>query len=115
MLPPSKNQTQTKRNYNHLIELFLCGYMFFRCFGDHEKNIMNIQYISDSTGKTTGVFIPIAEWNELKSKYQGIDQEEIAIPPFQMDEVQKRLTDYRNNPDNAMDFDNAMDDIEKNL
>jgi hypothetical protein len=27
---------------------------------------MNVQYISDNTGKTTGVFIPISEWNELK-------------------------------------------------
>ena len=76
---------------------------------------MNLQYISDSTGKTTGVFIPIAEWNELKSKYQGIDQEEIAIPSFQMDEVQKRLANYRDNPEMAMDFDNTMDEIEKDL
>ena len=25
---------------------------------------MNVQYISDNTGKTTGVLIPISEWNE---------------------------------------------------
>ncbi len=27
---------------------------------------MSIQFISDSKGVTTGVFIPISEWNELK-------------------------------------------------
>ena len=59
---------------------------------------MNLQYISDNTGKTTGVFIPISEWNELKSKYKGIDQEQIDIPAWQMEEVRKRLQDYRNEP-----------------
>jgi hypothetical protein len=32
-----------------------------------------------------------------------------------MKEVRKRLEDYKNNPDQAMDFDTAMDDIEKGL
>jgi hypothetical protein len=76
---------------------------------------MNLQYISDNTGKTTGVFIPISEWNELKSKYKGIDQEQIDIPAWQMEEVSKRLQDYRNEPGQALDFDAAMEDIEKDL
>jgi hypothetical protein len=74
---------------------------------------MNVQYISDNTGKTTGVFIPISEWNELKGKYKDIEQ--IDVPEWQMKEVRKRLEDYKNNPDQAMDFDTAMDDIEKGL
>ena len=76
---------------------------------------MNLQYISDNTGKTTGVFIPISEWNELTSKYKGIDQEQIDIPAWQMEEVRKRLQDYRNEPGQALDFDAAMEDIEKDL
>jgi hypothetical protein len=76
---------------------------------------MNLQYISDSTGKTTGVFIPISEWNELKAKYKGIDQEQIDIPAWQIQEVRKRLDDYKNNPEQALDFNTAMDDIEKDL
>ncbi len=76
---------------------------------------MNLQFISDSTGKTTGVFIPIKEWNALKSKYKGIDQEEIDIPGWQIQEVQERMEAYKSNPDQALDFDTAMDDIEKDL
>ncbi len=74
---------------------------------------MNVQYISDNTGKTTGVFIPISEWNELKEKYKDIEQ--IDIPEWQMKEVRKRLKDYKKNPEQAMDFDTAIDDIEKDL
>ncbi|MBE9480062.1 MAG: hypothetical protein IMY69_00010 [Bacteroidetes bacterium] len=32
-----------------------------------------------------------------------------------MDVVRKRLEDYKKNPDQALDFDTAMDDIEKEL
>ncbi len=76
---------------------------------------MNLQYISDSKGQTTGVFIPINEWNDLKNKYKGIEQEEIGVPDWHKELVSKRLEDYTRNPDSAMDFDSAMDDIEKDL
>ena len=76
---------------------------------------MNLQYISDSTGKVTGVFIPISEWNELKAKYKGIDQEQIDIPGWQAKEVRERLEDYQHNPDQVLDFDEAMDNIEKEM
>lgn len=76
---------------------------------------MNLQYISDSKGRTTGVFIPINEWNDLKNKYKGIEQEEINIPEWHKNLVRERFEDYKQNPDSALDFDAAMDDIEKNL
>ena len=77
--------------------------------------IMSLQYISDSKGQTTGVFIPITEWNALINKYKGIEQEEIGIPAWHMDVVRERLADYKKNPDQALDFDVALDDIENKL
>jgi hypothetical protein len=76
---------------------------------------MNLQYITDSNGLTTGVFIPIEEWSSLKSKFQGIDQEEVSLPEWHKEIIRKRLELYKNNPDQALDFDAALDDIEKNL
>jgi hypothetical protein len=76
---------------------------------------MNLQYISDSNGQTTGVFIPIKEWNDLKRKYKDIEKEDIDIQEWHKDLVIQRLDDYKNNPDSAMDFDSAMDDIEREL
>jgi len=76
---------------------------------------MSLQFIADSTGKTTGVYIPIKDWDKLKNKYKGIEQGEIDIPAWQMQEVRKRLKDFKNNPESAIDFDKAMDDIEKDL
>ena len=78
-------------------------------------NSMNLQFISDSKGKTTGVFIPINEWNVLKKKYKGIEQEELFIPSWQMDEVRNRIKDHNDHPEQAMDFDTAMDEIDAGL
>lgn len=38
---------------------------------------MNLQYISDNRGKTTGVFIPIQEWEGLKSRFKGLEELEL--------------------------------------
>jgi len=76
---------------------------------------MNLQYISDSSGKTTGVFIPINEWNELKNKFEGIEQQEIAIPDWHIEQVRGRIKEFNNQPDQLLDFDNAIDNIEKEL
>jgi putative addiction module component len=72
---------------------------------------MNLQYISDSKGETTGVFIPIRDWEELKSKYKGIEQEDIEIPEWQKDIVRERLEDYRKNPDKTLDWEKIKNDF----
>ena len=59
---------------------------------------MNLQYISDNKGKTTGVFIPINDWEYLKNKYKEIDQEEkhsFEIPAWHKEIVLQRLDEYR--------------------
>lgn len=76
---------------------------------------MNLQYITDSNGQTTGVFIPIKEWNDLKTKFKGIDQEGLEVPEWHKEIVRKRMELYKNNPDQALDFDATLDDIEKGL
>jgi hypothetical protein len=76
---------------------------------------MNLQYITDSNGQTTGVFIPIKEWNDLRSRLGEIGQPDIDIPEWHKEIVRKRMELYNKDPNQAMDFDAAMDDIEKGI
>ncbi len=76
---------------------------------------MKLQYITDHLGKTIGVFIPIEEWNKLLIKYESLDQEFVEIPLAQQKEVMKRLEAYQNDPNIGLDFDQAMEEIEKEL
>ena len=69
---------------------------------------MNLQYISDSTGQTTGVYIPIQDWEKLKEKITELEKEEnkmIEVPEWQKDIVRQRLKDYKKNPDKVLDWD----------
>lgn len=74
---------------------------------------MNVQYISDSAGMTTGVFIPINEWNQLKEKYLELDDN--SLPLWQQQALDARLDDLKNNPDQLLNFDEAINDIDKDL
>ena len=76
---------------------------------------MNLQYISDGEGETTGVFIPIKEWNKLTKKYKGIELEVDDIPGWHKHLVRERMANYEKNPDSALDFDDTLDEIEKQL
>lgn len=76
---------------------------------------MNLQYISDSKGKTTGVYIPISEWNAFKLKYQDIDLEDFDIPAWQINEIQKRRNNHKKTPNEVLDFESTMNEIDKAL
>lgn len=73
---------------------------------------MGVQYISDSHGVNTGVFIPINEWNQLKDKYKDIEGIPGSVPEWHKEIVLKRIAQYEK--DGIMlDFDEAMKEISK--
>ena len=77
---------------------------------------MNLQYISDNKGKTTGVFIPIHDWEYLKNKYKEIDQEEkhlFKVPEWHQEIVLQRLEAYRKDPVNVLDWEHVRKEIEE--
>jgi len=75
---------------------------------------MNVQYISDKSEKKTDVILPIYLCQKLISIFK-IDIEKLDIPEGHILEVRERMEEYYRNPDIAIDFDKAMDDIEKEL
>jgi hypothetical protein len=80
---------------------------------------MALQFIHDNIGNTTGVFIPIEEWQSLKSKYSELQKEEaenvVELATWQKQSIDERLSDYYKNPSDVLDFDTTIVDIEKSL
>ena len=75
---------------------------------------MNLQFISDSKGRTTGVFIPIQDWKNLKKRYEELEQEEsrlLDVPEWHKAIVRERLKEYKENPDNLMDWEDVKEDF----
>lgn len=69
---------------------------------------MNVQYINDSQGNPTGVFIPIEEWEELEKKYHFKDNLDL----FELTDHQKNILDERLKSD-KQDFIPARKALEK--
>jgi hypothetical protein len=90
-------------------------YFFIFVLKFENTNKMNLQYISDNKGKTTGVFIPINDWEYLKNKYKEIDQEEkhsFEVPDWHKEIVLQRLEEYRKDQDRVLDWENVRKEIE---
>ncbi len=80
---------------------------------------MTLQFIHDNRGNTTGVFIPIEEWQDLKTKYSDLQNEEaqnsIELTSWQKDILDERLDDYYKNPNDVVDFDATIANIRKRI
>ena len=80
---------------------------------------MTLQFIHDNKGNTTGVFIPIEDWQNLKTKYTELQKEEseniIELTAWQKEIIDERLNDYYKNPTNLTDFDSTIDDVALSL
>ena len=80
---------------------------------------MTLQFIHDNKGNTTGVFIPIEEWQTLKTKYNELQKEEakntLELASWQKQIIDERLSNYYDDPTDVTDFDKTIDDIEKTI
>lgn len=70
---------------------------------------MSLQYITDDKGQTTGVYIPIQDWDNIKSKYTNIEQEAYQVPEWQKEEVRKRIKNTK--PDQYL----SWEEVEQKL
>lgn len=78
---------------------------------------MTLQFIHDHKGNTTGVFIPIEDWQDLKEKYTDLQKEEsqniTELASRQKDILDERLDDYYKKPNDVVDFDTTIANIRK--
>ena len=78
---------------------------------------MTLQFIHDNKGNTTGVFIPIEEWQSLKEKYTDLQKEEVQniveLADWQKQIIDERLNDYYSNPDDVAQLDDTIKKLKK--
>ncbi|MFN0049348.1 MAG: hypothetical protein ACKVOU_09515 [Cytophagales bacterium] len=71
---------------------------------------MNVQYISDNKGITTGVFIPIQEWTKLKESY-NLPEDDFELSPAQKKELDYRIDQHLKNANDLLEW----EDVKKRL
>ena len=73
---------------------------------------MELQYLTDGNGNTTGVFIPIEDWKNMIKKFKSYKTEEAySIPETHQAIVKERIEKYNDNPEEYL----TWKEIEKDL
>lgn len=75
---------------------------------------MKKQIINGDDGNPAGVFIPIEDWERIKSQFPNIDQLDKDIPDWQKDLLDERLEDL-NKPGNVHDIEKLLKFIDESL
>ena len=76
------------------------------------------QYLQDNKGITTGVFIPIEDWQILIEKYGDLQinsTTETELSQWQKDLLDQRLEEYHQNPNNLVEFDAVISKIRSKI
>ncbi|KAA0990141.1 addiction module protein [Dyadobacter aurulentus] len=77
---------------------------------------MKAHYIPENRSTTTRKFIPVQEWNSLKSESLLTEgSESYHIPDWQKEIVLKRIQAFESGTEELLDFEEAMKEIEKDL
>jgi len=74
---------------------------------------MKISYVTDYTGNTIAVQIPIEDWNLLKKQYPGMEAIQEGLPQWQKDIIDKRLMLIKQGPDSVIPMEDFIAEMEK--
>ena len=72
---------------------------------------MKPQFTYDISGNPIGVFLPIEDWNNLKSKYQDLENDD--LPQWQKDILDRRMELLTLHPEQVTTFDDFMKEMEE--
>jgi hypothetical protein len=72
---------------------------------------MNLQYITNSNGTTSGVFIPIEDWELIKKELDL----KLEIPVWHKEILDERLKQFQAGNADLKDTDSVLNEIESGL
>lgn len=76
---------------------------------------MTPQVIQDSNGKNAGVFIPMEDWNLIKSTYPDINNLRKEMPQWQKDIIDTRLDAIAKDPQRLKPIENLFEAMHEEL
>ena len=68
---------------------------------------INPQYTFDNSGNPVGVFLPIEDWNAISEELH------LDLPQWQKDMIDSRLSSYKSNPADTLDWDLVLSQFDK--
>ena len=76
---------------------------------------MNLQIVQDGSGNNTGVFIPIEDWDLIKSIYPDINNIGNELPQWQKDLIDGRLNAIAKDPKRIKPIEDLFYELNKEV
>ena len=76
---------------------------------------MSVNYVSDNSGATIAVQIPIEDWKRIKDKYPDIDDLNNDVPEWQKKIMRDRLREIEKNPESVQDIEGLMEELDRSI
>jgi hypothetical protein len=76
---------------------------------------MRTQVIQDHNGIPTGVFIPIKDWEKMKTQYPEIEFLDEDIPQWEKDFIDKRLEAIAKNPERLQPIETLLEELKRKI
>lgn len=76
---------------------------------------MRTQVIQDHNGTPAGIFIPIKEWEKIKSQYPDIDSLDEELPLWEKDFIDKRLDAIAKNPERLQPIETLFEELKRKI
>jgi hypothetical protein len=73
---------------------------------------MSVRFLSDDTGTTTDIVIPIEDWQEITSKYPDLNNLFNDIPDWQKKILDERLDFIKNHPDSLRPIEELLEALD---
>jgi hypothetical protein len=73
---------------------------------------MNVQYITNSKGKPSGVFIPIEDWELIKKE---LESKILVVPEWHKEILETRLDRFNTGKTISKDIEVALKELEGDL
>lgn len=76
---------------------------------------MSLQIIQNSRGENAGVFIPMEDWEIIKTNYPDVDNLDNEIPEWQKQLLDARLEEISKNPQNLRPIAELFDELNRTI
>ena len=76
---------------------------------------MKLQVLQDESGKPTGVFVPIHDWDRIKTSYPDIERADADVPQWEQDLIDQRLAAIAQNPDAVKSIGGLLDELRRKI
>jgi hypothetical protein len=76
---------------------------------------MKLQVLQDNSGKPTGVFVPMEDWELIKTNYPDVENLDADVPQWEQDIIDSRLEAIAQDPGRLKPINGLIEELRRKI